>query len=326
MGVKNRKITFDAKTHTYTDDRNFAYTSVTTLKDKYCPAFDRVKHARRLARSGKGHYKGKSWREILRMWDEVTDTALDKGDDRHDFIDRGVKESSGFNKIWNKVKRGKGEMYSLPDILKDHSYGLIDLKILEQTIGIKYPKIWEAISYYVKLGFRAYSEIIVYDEKYLVSGMIDLLLVHLDKRFVIIDWKTNKHDIVFESGYYKRDDDQQTTKHWVKKSEYFLAPLDGLELCNGNEYAIQLSTYARLVEKFGLRFEYMILVHIREHYQNNKYGMPLKDSQGQFITVSELGERVQFHAIPFYRGHVDNMMNHNYNKTTGIYGMQGSIF
>jgi len=324
--MDKRTFNFNEKEHTYTDDRNYAYTSVTTLIHKYVPVFDRVKHAKRLARTGKGHYQGKSWREILRMWDEVTDTALTKGNDRHDFVEKGVKNSSGFTENWEKLSRGHGNMYTVGDILEDHNYGLVDLVLLEQEIGIRYPKIWEAVAYYVNLGFRVYSEIVVYDDKYLVSGMIDLLLVHPDGRFVIIDWKTNKHDIVFEAGYYKRDEHQQTTSQWVKKSEYFLAPLDGLELCNGNTYAMQLSLYARLVEKFGLKFEYIILCHIREHYQSNKYGMPLKDDRGQYITIPELGERVQFHDIPFYRGHVDTMMNHNYNKTTGIYGMQGKIF
>ncbi len=324
--MAKRIFNFDEGSHTYTDDRNYAYTSVTTLKDKYCQQFDRVKHAKRLARTGKGHYYGKTYKEILAMWDKVTDTALDKGNSRHNFLEKGVKKASGFVENWEKVKRPSGEMYTIPDILEDHNYGLIDLKLLEETIGIKYPAIWIAISHYVKLDFRAYSEIVVYDDKYLVSGMIDLLLVHSDGRFVIIDWKTNKHDIKFEAGYYKRDEDQQTTTQWVTKSEKFLAPLDGLDHCNGNEYAIQLSLYSRLVEKFGLRLEYIILCHIREHYQKNTYGMPYRDKEGQFIPIPELGERVQFHDIPYYKGHVDSMMNHNYNKTIGIYGMQGKIF
>lgn len=324
--MNKRSFNFDKNSHTYTDDRNYAYTSVTTVIHKYVPPFDRVKHAKRLARNGKGHYEGKGWREILSMWDTVTDTALDKGNNRHDYLEQGVKTSSGFQINYKSLSRSANETYTIQDILIDHDYGLVDLVMLEQEIGIKYPKIWEAISYYVNLGFRVYSEIVVYDDKYLISGMIDLLLVHPDKRFVIIDWKTNKHDIVFKSGYFKRDADQQTTSQWISKSEYFLAPLDSLEYCNGNVYAMQLSLYSRLAEKFGLTFEYIVLCHIREHYQLNKYGMPYRDSNGQFITIPELGERVEFHGIPFYKGYVDTMVNHHYNKTTGIYGMQGKIF
>ena len=321
-----RLFVFDPTEHKYTDDRNYAYTSVTTLIHKYCPPFDRVKHAKRLARTGKGHYVGKSWREILTMWDTVTDTALDKGNARHDFLEEGVKQSTGFIDNWKSISRDPKEMYTIEDILEHHEYGLVDLLLLEKAIGVKYPKIWEAITYYVNRGFKVYSEIIVFEDKYLVSGMIDLLLVHSDKRFVIIDWKTNKHDIKFEAGYYKRDDEQQTLNQWVSKTEKFLAPLDSLDYCNGNTYAMQLSTYARLVEKFGFKFEYIILCHIREHYQLNKYGMPYRNSEGQFITIPELGERITFLDIPFYRGHVDSMLNHNYNKTVGIYGMQGKMF
>jgi len=324
--MNKRIFTFDEGQHIYTDDRNFAYTSVTTLIHEYVPQFDSLKHAKRLSRSGKGHYAGKSYKEILAMWEEVTDDALTKGNNRHNFLEDNVKEATGFSEQWKTIKRAPGQMYTVSDILEDHKYGLMDLDKLEQTVGIRYPKIWEAIKYYVDRGFRVYSEIVVYDEKYLISGMIDLLLVHPDRRFVIIDWKTNKHDMLFESGYFKRDEHQQTTREWMKKSEYFKAPLDGLEHCNGNVYSMQLSLYSRLAEKLGLKLEYVIIAHIREHYQANKYGMPLRDGKGKYITIPELGERVDFHAINYYKGHVDNMMNHYFNTTMGIYGNQQKMF
>lgn len=315
-----RTLIFNEKAHSYKDDRDYSYTSVTTLVHKYVPEFDTVKAAKSCARKGQGRYSGKTYKEIIEMWNNVTDTALDKGNNRHNFLEAGVKDATGFDAAFRKIQRGEGQMYTVPDIMQNHDYGLADLDKLSSLIGVRYPKIWEAFEHYTKLGFKVYSEIVVYDEDYLVSGMIDILLVHPDGRFVILDWKTNKHDMKFEAGYYRRDSNQQYTDEWVAKTEYMKAPLDGMQHCNGNVYSMQLSTYARLCEKFGLKLEYIILAHIRENYQLNKYGMPYTDDNGLYIPIPEMGERVEFHPIRYYKGHVDSIMNHNYNKGMGLFG------
>jgi hypothetical protein len=324
--MDKRIFTFDEASHTYTDDKNFAYTSVTTCTGKYKPVFDAKGNARRLAREGQGHYAGMTEKEILKSWEKITDHALDKGNARHDYLENGVKTSTGFKEEWNKIKKPRGRIYTLADIKENHKYGLVDLDLLADLIGVRYPKVWEAIKWYVDRDYKFYSEIVVYDTKHLISGMIDLMAIHSSGKFVIIDWKTNKHDIVFKSGYWKKDKEKQYTGTWIDKREYMLAPLDSIENCNGNQYAMQLSTYARLAENFGFKYEYMILTHIREHYQLNAYGRPIIGKDGMFIPIPELGERVEFHSIPYYKAPVENMMNHHYNKTIGNYGMQFKIY
>ena len=77
-----------------------------------------------------------------------------------------------------------------------------------------------------------FSETILYDEDYCVAGMADLIFNHNKNEFTIADFKTNKkYD--FHSNY----------------NEWFLKPLEHLQVCKFNLYGLQLSMYAYFYEK-----------------------------------------------------------------------------
>jgi len=321
--MEKRILYFYPDNHRYTDDANRDYISVTTLIDEYVPKFDKKKMAREMARRGKGIYKGKSTGEIINMWNDITENALDKGNRKHNRLEENVKDTNNFNKaIKTLIYRDttSNRLYTIDDIMVDHSYGSVDLPRFKELIYEDYPKIYDAIKYYVDRGYKAYPELGIYNSDFNITGLIDLPLVNFDLgKFVVLDWKTNKHDMKFESGYYKKDNDLQYTDKWVKSYKHFLAPLDGLEYCTGNKYSMQLSTYSRLLEYFGFTCEGIILVHIRDAYVLNKYGMPFRDETGDFIVDTTKKERVELHWINYMRQNVNNMINHYYNKTVGAY-------
>lgn len=139
----------------------------------------------------------------------------------------------------------------------------VDIKLLEKTpLRTKYPDVYRQVVFYIKQGFSLYSECRVYDVDHLVSGTIDLLLVK-GKFFIIIDWKTNEELPKFEAGYFKKRNNVKT-EEFVKTKETLLYPVDHLPNAKGIIHSLQLSMYANLMERFGLKCVGLELYHLRE--------------------------------------------------------------
>ena len=91
------------------------------------------------------------------------------------------------------------------------------------------------------------NEFIVYDVDNALCGTIDFLAYNkIKKCYSIIDWKTSKS---FDTSNVK--------------GEKPLAPLNDFDACNVNEYSIQLSTYAYILEKYtSIRIGELVLFQI----------------------------------------------------------------
>lgn len=269
MQNQNTKIFFDEALHKYTDEYGNTYTSVTTLIGKYGTKFDSNKMARNCARAGrKGNpkYKGKTEAMLKAEWDFITKTACEEGTDKHNFLESSIKKHTGFN-LKNNPNYTKNRIYTIEDILHNPTYGRLDFDFfISSGIKDRYPKIFTIISVLHDQGYVFYAEIGVFDMSALVSGLIDLLAVK-DTIFYIIDWKTNKAPIKYEAGYFVKNKYGELTNEFVYTNTKLKKPLNYLEDSVGNKYALQLSTYAVLTEKFkvndvNLKCKGLLLCHI----------------------------------------------------------------
>lgn len=268
---KGRTIYFDEEAHKYSNELGFVYTSTTTVVGKYTEDFEKEKIAKACERIGKNpnhkdflKYKGKSAKMILDEWAATTKVSCDFGTIKHNFLETAVKTANGYKK--NAKGFIDGRIYTIDDIIVNHNYGRLKLKVFEQSgVKDKYPEIYTILKGLHEAGYYIYAEIGVYDDNYGISGLIDILCVnHHTNDFIIVDWKTNKAPIRFDCGYYKKDDyGLLDLNNWVKKDERFKHPLSHLEDSVGNHYSMQLSTYAYLVTTFGYKFKGLILCHIR---------------------------------------------------------------
>jgi hypothetical protein len=323
-----RILYFDEDLHRYTDDLKSVYLSTTTLLGMYKDKFDTKGEAKRLARLGTGIYKGKSAKVIEELWATNTGQACRKGSTIHNELENGVKETSMFKDAVHKFRcydaNDKNRLFTIDDVIGYDNLRPLDVNKFYESVGFKYPDIQRTIEFYVEAGFSLYAEIGVYDESRLISGMIDLWAVKGDT-FVIIDWKTNKDDIKFDSGYYKRDNLGQTTNEYVAAKRYLNYPLDNLLACKGYEYAMQLSVYARMVEQRGLTCGGLIIFHIRDAYVLNRYGHPYKDKNNNYI-VDQLKPRTANHILmPYLKNEVDALFAHHV-KTRMKDGIQYKMF
>lgn len=268
--IKGRNIYFDEKLHRYTDDAGNVYTSATTIKKYYTNEFQSEQIAAACERIGRNpkhpdyeKYKWKTKKQLLWDWEKDAKDGCERGNNKHLFLETGIKNSNGYKRVEGYIN---DRLFTIDDLLKNKEVGRVDLSILDkQGIKERYSKIYSILKALVDKNYNLYAEIGVYDYTLLASGLIDLLAVK-NKEFIIIDWKTNKTPIRFESGYYKKDKDKNILlDKFIETNTYFREPLNHISASIGNEYTIQLSTYDYLVESFGLICKGNILCHIMEY-------------------------------------------------------------
>lgn len=260
------KLYFDEELHKYYDDYDNQLTSVTTVIDKYVPKFDIELMARNCWKAGlKGNpkYKGLSIAQIKARWEKHKVNGLERGNEKHNFLETSVKHSSNYYKFHPRHESNNRRLYTIPEIINNNKYGELQLEeFIICGVKDKYPQIFAVIESLVKAGYRIYSEVGVYNVELLVTGLIDIIFIKGNK-FIILDWKTNKAPIRFEAGYYEKNEFDELTDKFIFTDDKFEAPVN-LPASVGYKYAIQLNTYAYLASQFGLELEKLILCQIRE--------------------------------------------------------------
>ena len=310
--MSKRTIFFNEKLHKYTDEFSNTYISATTLIGKYESKFDEKKYqiARACEKIGKNpyhnkylKYKNKTAAQLIAEWEQAAVIGCNRGNIRHNYLEESIKTSTNYKTV-EDTKFINDTIYTIDDILINHNYGRLTLDHFVKT-GIKerYPKIYNTLLYFDSLGAKIYSEIGVYESTWLVSGLIDILIV-IDDTFYILDWKTNKGDIRFDSGYYDKDKEGNLTNTWIDTDDMFKYPLNKLVCSTGNKYAMQLSLYSYLTECFGLRLIGIILAHI----QHELYELGDKDVEDDSTLIGK--EKVKMMEMPYLKNEVIDMIAH----------------
>ena len=203
-----------------------------------------------------------------------------------------------------------GRVVTVADI-PNMSIKPLDVEAFKQSTGNKYSEIYRVFQYYTDYGYTIYSEIGAYLIDYLISGTIDILCIR-DTDFVILDWKTNRNGLQFESGYFKKDKTTkpaQLTNEYVHKDEFMLPPLNHLPNCNGSHYTMQLSMYAKMVELIlGIPCTGLGLCHIGSPFVKNAYGMPYRDENNQYPIDPNGKETVHWYKINYKKAEAEAIL------------------
>ena len=298
---KNTYLYFDEAPHKYTDSNGNEYISVTTIIGNYAPKFDVKYWAHKKAKE-----QGVSEKEIIRQWDKIKNEACERGTDTHNGIENAIKDVSKFQEAIKYLQQKEGRCVTLADIPNLIPTPL-DVEQFKKATDNKYPEIYRVFQFYVDKGYTIYSEIGVFDPALLISGTIDIFC-YRPTDFVILDWKTNRGGLQFESGYFKKDKTtipNQLTNEWVRKNEKMLPPLNHLAECNGSHYSMQLSIYARLAERIlDIPCVGLGLCHIGSPFVLNNYGQPYRDKDGFHIDPNG-EETVKWYRINYLRNEAD---------------------
>lgn len=303
---KNTHLYFDEGPHKYTDSNGNEYISTTTIIGQYAPKFDAKRWARIKAKE-----QGVTEKEILRQWNQIKEEACKRGTNTHNGLEDAIKDVSKFKEAIRYLEQSEsGRCITVADI-PNLSVKPLDIDKFKEATNNKYDEIYRVFQFYTDRGYTIYSEIGVFDPILLISGTIDILCIK-DTDFVILDWKTNRDGLKFESGYYKKDKStvpNQLTNEWVKKDEKMLPPLNHLAECNGSHYTMQLSIYARLVERIlEIPCSCLGLCHIANQFILNKYGQPFRDKDGYHIDETK-DDIATWYKIPYLKNEADAVFN-----------------
>ena len=299
---KNVHLYFDEGPHKYTDSNGREYISTTTIIGRYAPKFDSKYWARKKAKE-----QGVSEKQILEQWDKIKNEACERGTNTHNGLENAIKDVSQFKEAIRYLYQAEtGRCITVSDI-PFLNIPKLDIDKFKEATNNKYDKIYNVFKFYTDKGYTIYSEIGVFDPLLLISGTIDILCIKEDN-FVILDWKTNRDGLKFESGYYKKDKTtipNQLTNEWVRKNEKMLPPLNHLPECNGSHYTMQLSIYARLVERIlEIPCVGLGLCHIGSPFVLNAYGQPFRDVDGYHVDPNG-EESINWYKINYLRKEAD---------------------
>ena len=308
---KDNFLFFDEAPHKYTDTLGNEYRSVTTLVGDYYNHFNADYWAHKKARE-----QGKSEKQIRAEWDRIKDEACERGTATHNGIEDAIKSVSKFKeaiKYLEEVKSGRCiTIADIPDLMPRP----LDVEEFKVATNNKYPEIYRVFDFYTERGYVIYSEIGAFLIDYLISGTIDIFC-YRPTDFVILDWKTNRDGLKFEAGYYKKDKStipNQLTNEWIKKKQNMLPPLNHLDDCNGMHYTMQLSLYAIMAEIIlDIPCVGLGLCHIGSPWVLNKYGQPLRDSEGYHIDPNG-EETVKWFKIQYLKNEAKALLKDRYYK------------
>lgn len=302
---------FQEDGHKYTDSNGNPYVSVTTLiHDNYCPKFDKKYWLHKKSRE-----LGISEKTLAKQWQDITNEACSRGSKTHNGIEDAIKDVSMFkNAITYLTDIHSGRCITLADIPKLIPIPL-DVDKFKEATDNKYPEIYRVFDYYTEKGYVIYSEIGAFLMDYLISGTIDIFC-YRPTDFVILDWKTNRNGLIFESGYFKKDKTTipaQLTDEWVSKNETMLPPLNHLPECNGSHYTMQLSMYAKMAELIlGIPCTGLGLCHIGSPFVKNAYGQPFRDTNNQYPIDPNGKETVKWYKINYLSQEANAVLNDRY--------------
>lgn len=309
---KELRLFFDEPEHKYTDSFGNSYKSTTTLLHEYQPKFDKKYWLKKKAKE-----LGISTARLEKQWQDITNEACERGTKVHNGIEDGIKNISMFYDAVRRIRNDKS-MTTVADINDINDYVKpLDLDAFIEATNNKYPDVYAVFDYYIKNGYKIYSEIGIFLPSVLVSGTIDILILREDQ-FVIGDWKTNRGGLLFESGYYKKDKSEspaQTTDIWVPNKEFLLPPLSHLPKCNGSIYNMQLSIYAFAVEAIlGIPNAGLWLCHIDSDFVLNKYGMPKRFPDGLYHIKKNPVEKTTLYKMKYLKKEVIEVLKDRHRE------------
>lgn len=145
-------VKFDEPTHTYTNENNNRFISVTTLLGKYKKPFEKHLHAQRVATR-----EGVSKEMVLETWEAEKNKACDKGTKIH-------------------------------KILEDY----ITVGETQEDYGWLYKSYNKSVEWYIDKFKKVLCEKLLHSDDLMVAGTADLIYEHGKDEFTVGDFKTNK--------------------------------------------------------------------------------------------------------------------------------------
>lgn len=284
----NGNVKYADKEHVYWDD-NGKYISVTTLINKYCQPFDKnfwsgYKALEKLLSKDDFKMEKKMLLETKKIElkyyiDMYNITENDFNREQQKVLDTWQKENEIACERGTKIHAELENMFISKKVTDLKKFGIGGKFEVNTNKSLE-----DSNTNLLDIEFGVFPEYLIYrnsnDGILKVAGQVDLLIKEGDY-ITIIDHKTNKK--LDEKSYYNPQ---------LKKYDMMKYPLNNLMDCNMMHYAMQLSTYAWMVQKLNPNFKIKTLKIF--HYAHDG-------------SVTE-------HEVPYLKNEVERMLK-DYKKS-----------
>ena len=272
-------IYFNAKDHSYKSleaEEKIDWISVTTLVSHFKKPFDAKKIAEKVSKNKRSKWFGIEPKKIQGIWEAEADRAVTLGTYYHN------QREDDLCALASIEREGKTVPVVAPVPLTESGIKMAPSQKLEEGI---------------------YPEHMVFLKSAGICGQSDLVEV-VNGKVNIIDYKTNK-EIKTESFV-----------NWEGASDKMMFPIDSLDDCNFNHYAIQLSVYMYMILKHNPKLKpgRIFIHHVTfEVESEDKYGYPVvkRDHTGEPVVKEVIPM-----AVPYLIDEVTALMH--YVKENGI--------
>ncbi len=271
-------IVFNSKDHSYrsNDGSEIDWISVTTLVSHFKKPFEAKKIAEKVSKNKRSKWFGIDPKKIQEIWEAEADRAVTLGTYYHN--------------------QREADLCALASIERDGKTVPVIAPVPLLESGIK-------MAPSQKLEEGVYPEHMVYLKSAGICGQSDLVEV-VNGKINIIDYKTNK-EIKTESFV-----------NWEGASDKMMFPIDNLDDCNFNHYAIQLSVYMYMILKHNPKLKpgRIFIHHVTfEVESEDEYGYPIvkRDNNGEPVVKEVIPI-----AVPYLIDEVTALMH--YIKENGI--------
>ena len=324
------ELNFDEPSHRYFNKDNKTFLSVTQFLGEFEPKFDEefwgmytaLKDNGKLVKpdlDNKAIYINgvsnpisklhkdtiyKHWYSVtIAKWKGISAEACLRGNNTHNYLEESINESKGFfngnsdNSNITSSRKKDNQISTVNDLDKG------DLKE-------KFPSIYERLKLYIERDCIIYAEKRVKLDFALIAGMIDVPIIKRGtNKFCITDWKTNKDEFKYTSGYMKKikvGNDWVKSDIFVPTDDRFSYPISHLPYCKINLYSLQLSLYAYIMECWGYELvdKGLEIIHIRPGMEPKVIKIPYLREEIELL----IKHRLQEIGLPYF----DNSM---YKKT-----------
>lgn len=256
-------VTLNEEDHTYSDSNKLRYNSVSEIISNYKEPFDPYK---RMADGGTliGNYVIKHGHDEQYWLDEWTGTKND-----------ACKRGTAFHKLREDThNRAHGIALQLrPNIhiVRDFNHET------DRNPGLDYSK----------LPNGSYRELTLFNRRYMIAGQAD--------------------NVIFEDGFVDIEDDKtngrfDTVSFKPPRGSYKMMkrPLHHLMDCHKGHYTTQLSTYAWMLEQFGLKIRNLRVLH----------WLILPDDEEKIMRGEEVKIEPSLYNITYEKEAVEAMIKH----------------
>jgi hypothetical protein len=276
---------FDEAAHKYNDDLKTEYTSATTFIKEFEKEVDWDYWKKK-----KADERNITVADIEREWKAKTDKALIRGNEIHNALEDAV------NDVNKEVGYDTAKVLPIGNISYSKLYDTI-ASLRTKDIFLKYAKIRVYLEKLIENGYVLFAEYRLYRPEFGIAGTVDLMAVKSND-IIIIDWKTNKHPMLFVSGYFKKrkiGNITVTTNQFIPTLDSMKPPISHLPSCIGVKYSLQLSIYAYMLSFYGFNIKGLVLFHIKRNealQQEEVFSYNLKNYNPEIFQMLKYTKRL----------------------------------